>query len=114
MRKNTKINRHEKVAAVLLSGKPVSPDEIKACFAGTDQENVLYRLPTNIHNIRKDGGIIRVHKEGRRVIAYQLVNVDEFNKDGRYIGKPKAEQPTQVTQPVETPVAQEQQVAETV
>ena len=42
MSKHTgKINRHEKIAVTLLSGKPVSPEEIQAVFAGTDQEAVL-------------------------------------------------------------------------
>ena len=87
MSKHTgKINRHEKIAVTLLSGKPVSPEEIQAVFAGTDQESVLYRLSTNIYNIRKDGGIIKVHKEGRKVKAYQLVNFEEFNEHGRYVG----------------------------
>ncbi len=90
-----KQNRHEKITVTLLSGKPVSPDEIKSCFKGTDQEAVLYRLSTNIYNIRKDGGIIKVHKTGRAVTAYQLVNYTEFDKNGRYVGAPKT-----------TPVAQ--------
>ena len=84
-----KVNRHEKITQVLLSGKPVSPDEIAVVFKGTDQEGVLYRLSTNIYNIRKDGGIVKVIKEGRKVTAYQLVNFAEFNNDGRYVGKPK-------------------------
>ena len=92
-----KQNRHEKITVILLSGKPVSPDEIKACFKGTDQEAVLYRLSTNIYNIRKDGGIIKVHKEGRSVTAYQLVNHTEFDKNGRYVGTPKTTAP--VVQP---------------
>lgn len=96
-----KQNRHEKITVTLLSGKPVSPDEIKACFKGTDQEAVLYRLSTNIYNIRKDGGIIKVHKEGRKVVAYQLVNHTEFDKNGRYAGAPVAT-PTPVAQPTET------------
>ena len=87
MRSNTKINRHEKIACVMLSGKPVSPAEIEACFKGTDQEGVLYRLSTNIYNIRKDGGIVRVTKDGRKVTGYQLVNFDEFSPEGRYVGK---------------------------
>lgn len=92
-----KQNRHEKIAVVLLSGKPVSPDEIKSCFKDTDQEAVLYRLSTNIYNIRRDGGIVRVHKEGRKVSAYQLVNFTEFNDKGRYIGKQtKVETPVEV------------------
>jgi hypothetical protein len=81
-----KQNRHEKITVTLLSGKPVTPDEIKAVFKGTDQESVLYRLPTNIYNIRKDGGIIKVHKSGRNVTAYQLVNYTEFDAKGRYVG----------------------------
>lgn len=82
-----KINRHEKIACVMLSGKPVSPADIEECFRGTDQESVLYRLSTNIYNIRKDGGIVKVYKEGRKVTGYQLVNFTEFNADGRYIGQ---------------------------
>ena len=87
MSKHTgKANRHEKIAVVLLSGKPVSPEEIAEVFKGTDQESVLYRLSTNIYNIRKDGGIVKVHKDGRKVKAYQLVNFTEFNAQGRYVG----------------------------
>jgi hypothetical protein len=82
-----KINRHEKITQVLLSGKPVSPDEIAKVFEGTDQEAVLYRLSTNIYNIRKDGGIVKVIKEGRSVTAYQLLNYTEFDLNGRYVGK---------------------------
>ena len=94
-----KQNRHEKIAVVLLSGKPVSPQDIAECFKGTDQEKVLYRLSTNIYNIRRDGGIIKVHKNGRKVTAYQLVNYTEFNSSGRYIGRPvKVEVPDPVVE----------------
>ena len=85
-----KQNRHEKITQVLLTGKPVSPDEIKAVFAGTDQEAVLYRLSTNIYNIRKDGGIVKVIKAGRKVTGYQLVNYTEFDAQGRYKGPIKS------------------------
>jgi hypothetical protein len=97
-----KQNRHEKITVTLLSGKPVTPDEIKAVFKGTDQESVLYRLPTNIYNIRKDGGIIKVHKSGRNVVAYQLVNHNEFDTNGRYMGPAtnEAPQPVQEQEPV--------------
>jgi len=81
-----KINRHEKITQVLLSGKPVSPQEIAEVFKGTNQEAVLYRLSTNIYNIRKDGGIIKVIKSGRKVTGYQLVNNDQFNANGRFKG----------------------------
>ena len=82
-----KQNRHERITVVLLSGKPVSPAEIQEVFKGTDQESVLYRLSTNIYNIRKDGGVIKVHKDGRRVTAYQLMNPQDFDSDGRFVQK---------------------------
>lgn len=101
-----KQNRHEKITVQLLSGKPVSPDEINNVFKGTDQESVMYRLSTNIYNIRKDGGIVKVHKTGRKVSAYQLVNYTEFDVNGRYVGQPK---PQLVTKPVDTEVEVEVQ-----
>lgn len=101
MRTSTKINRHEKIAAIMKSGNPVSPAEIEAVFKGTDQEKVLYRLSTNIYNIRKDGGIVRVIKDGRKVTAYQLVNHAEFNDQGRYIGKMQFVTPVVSAKPVQ-------------
>jgi len=92
-----KINRHEKITQVLLSGKVVTVEEIHSVFKGTDQESVLYRLPTNIYNIRRDGGIVNVIKSGRKVTGYQLVNHTEFDKNGRYVGTK-----TTKTQSVET------------
>ena len=96
-----KVNRHEKITQVLLSGKVVTVEEIHAVFKGTDQEAVLYRLPTNIYNIRKDGGTVKVIKDGRKVTGYQLVNYTEFDKNGRYIGSAAASQPV-ATKEVET------------
>jgi len=112
MSKHTgKINRHEKIACVLLSGKPVSPEQIRECFKGSDQENVLYRLSTNIYNIRKDGGVVRVHKDGRKVTGYQLMNPDEFSPEGRYIGKQV--KPVTPVSPVQ-PTPKRDEVGETV
>lgn len=103
MSKHTgKPNRHEKVAVTLLSGKPVTPDEIQAVFKGTDQEKVMYRLSTNIYNIRKDGGIVKVIKDGRKVQAYQLVNYTEFDANGRYVGKQTPATVAQETKETET------------
>lgn len=82
-----KPNRHEKVAQILLSGKPIHPDTIKQRMSEIGMEHLSYRLATNIYNIRKDGGIIRVTKDGRNVTGYQLVNYQEFNETGRYVGR---------------------------
>jgi hypothetical protein len=95
-----KPNRHEKITVTLLSGKPVSPDEIKSVFAGTDQESVLYRLSTNIYNIRKDGGIVKVIKQGRKVTGYQLVNNDQFDANGRFKGNQQLQTKASPVKPV--------------
>jgi hypothetical protein len=97
-----KVNRHEKITQVLLSGKPVTPQEISTVFEGTDQEKVLYRLSTNIYNIRKDGGIVKVIKNGRKVQAYQLVNFTEFDASGRFKGTVKSAPKTIATHTPET------------
>lgn len=102
-----RINRHEKITQVLLSGKPVTVDEIMATFKGTDQEAVLYRLSTNIYNIRLDGGIVKVIKNGRKVQAYQLINYMEFNSEGRYVGQVTKQAKADVKAPVVAEVQSE-------
>jgi len=90
--KAPKIRPHNKVAQVLLSGKVVSVDDIKASFAAdAKMTSLMYRLSTFIYDIRKfDNGVIKVIKDGRKVTAYQLVNFKEFDKNGCYAGKPAA------------------------
>ena len=95
-----KVNRHEKITQVMLSAKPVSPAEIETVFKGTDQESVLYRLSTNIYNIRKDGGIVKVIKDGRKVKAYQLVNFDQFDSNGRFKGNQQLQTKATPVKPV--------------
>ena len=102
-----KVNRHEKITQVLLSGKPVSPQEIQSVFEGTDQAAVLYRLSTNIYNIRKDGGIVKVIKTGRKVTGYQLFNADQFDANGRFKGNQQLQ--TNAT-PVKSVVVQSEPV----
>jgi len=97
-----KQNRHEKITQVMLSGKPVTLEEIKTVFAGTDQEAVLYRLSTNIYNIRLDGGDVKVIRNGRKVQAYQLMNPECFDANGRYAGKPAVTESVEVEM-TETP-----------
>lgn len=101
-----KVNRHEKITQVLLSGKAVSPQEIALVFAGTDQESVLYRLSTNIYNIRKDGGIVKVIKNGRKVSGYQLVNFDQFDASGRFKGVTTKSVTPEITKTVQKELVQ--------
>jgi hypothetical protein len=99
----TKLRPHNKIAQVLLSGKVVSVDDIKASFAADAKMTALmYRLSTFIYDIRKyDNGVIKVIKNGRKVQAYQLVNFADFDKNGCYVTPTtKTKAPATITETV--------------
>ena len=76
-----------KIAVVMKNGEPIKVDQFKQIFAGTKVEPVLYRLSTYVWNIKRIGGTVKVHKDGRNVEAYQLMNGEEFDDNGFYVGK---------------------------
>lgn len=78
-----------KIAVIMKSGEPIKVDQFKQIFTGTSVEPVLYRLSTYIWNIKRIGGTVRVYKDGRNVEAYQLMNGNEFDDKGFYVGKGK-------------------------
>lgn len=78
---------HNKVAIVMKSGEPVLIEQFAQVFKDTKIEPVLYRLSTNIWNIKNEGGIIKSIKQKRKVVAYQLMNPQEFDANGFWIGK---------------------------
>lgn len=83
-----KIRPHHKVAAILRQKDVVSPDEIRNKLASDDAiAPVLYRLSTFIYDVKKDGGRIRVHKKGRNVVGYELMNRDQFDDSGHLTGR---------------------------
>ncbi len=74
--KSNSAKAFEKVLTVLLSGNPVTKEELDATLGSEIQ---MYRLSTYIWDIKTHAnGIVRVIKDGRKVSAYQLVNVDEM------------------------------------
>jgi len=73
----------EKVAFLMKSGY-TDPELIKNAFKDTPHERVMYRLPALINTIKNAGGIVKVRKQGRKVIAYELLNGHKFNDIGRY------------------------------
>lgn len=79
----TKIKQFQKVLSVILSGKPVSIQEIESKL-GSEIE--MYRISSYILSIKYNGGVVRAIKNGRNVIAYQLMNVSEMMKYLRRVG----------------------------
>lgn len=68
----------EKLIVAMISGKQISKEEVAATLSN---ELEVYRLSTYIWDIKaKAGGVIKAFKDGRKVTAYQLMNVDEMTK----------------------------------
>ena len=83
-RKSTKLQPFQKLLTVMISGKPVTIDEIDATLG---KEIYMYRLSTYIWHIKTfANGVVKPIKDGRKVTAYQLVNVDEVKEYMKRVG----------------------------
>ena len=83
-RNSTKLQPFQKLLTVMVSGKPVTIDEIDATLG---KEIYMYRLSTYIWHIKTfANGIVKPTKDGRKVTAYQLVNVDEIKEYMKRVG----------------------------
>lgn len=73
--KSTKLKPFQKLLTVMISGKPVTVDEIDTLLG---KEIYMYRLSTYMWHIKTQAnGIVKAIKDGRKVTGYQLCNVDE-------------------------------------
>ena len=73
--KTMKLKPFQKLLTLMISGKPVTIDEIDTLLG---KEIYMYRLSTYIWHIKTvANGVVRAIKTGRKVTAYQLVNVDQ-------------------------------------
>ncbi len=76
--KSTKLKPFEKLLTVLVSGKPVTVEEIDATLG---KEIYMYRLSTYIWHIKTNAnGVVKSIKDGRKVTAYQIINVKEMEE----------------------------------
>jgi NADH/NAD ratio-sensing transcriptional regulator Rex len=83
-RKSTKLQPFQKLLTVMVSGKPVTIDEIDATLG---KEIYMYRLSTYIWHIKTfANGVVKPTKDGRKVTAYQIVNVDEIKEYMKRVG----------------------------
>lgn len=65
----------EKLLLVLLDGHEVSMTEIETTLGGQVE---VYRLSTYLWNLKKRGAEIKKIKQGRKVVAVQLVNTEHM------------------------------------
>ena len=126
--KAIKLNPFQKLLTVMISGKPTTVEEIDALLG---KEIQMYRLSTYIWHIKTNAdGVVKAIKDGRKVTAYQIVNVPDVKKYMDRVGitksgfvagtpavAPKAAKVTKLKDlaatPVTTPVVETAPVAET-
>jgi hypothetical protein len=76
--KSVKMAPFEKILNLMVSGEPMAKEDIGARLGDEIQ---IYRISTYMWHIKMNAnGIIRVIKDGRKVVAYQLVNPSEIVK----------------------------------
>lgn len=86
--KAMKLKPFQKLLTIMISGKPTTIDEIEAQLG---KEIQMYRLSTYIWHIKTHAeGVVKAIKDGRKVTAYQIVNVAEVKKYMTRIGMTKA------------------------
>jgi hypothetical protein len=126
--KAIKLKPFQKLLTVMISGKPTTVEEIGALLG---KEIQMYRLSTYIWHIKTNAdGVVKAIKDGRKVTAYQIVNVPDVKKYMDRVGitksgfvagtpavAPKAAKVTKLkdlaSTPVTTPVVETAPVAET-
>ena len=76
--KSNKLAPFEKLMTIMVTGKPITKEEIEATLGN---EIHMYRLSTYMWHIKVNAnGVIKVIKEGRKAVAYQIMNPDEIKK----------------------------------
>lgn len=81
------LKAHEKVLMLMLSGEPITKTEIMS----KHNELFEYRMSHYIANNRTVfDAVVKVHKNGKKVIAYQLMNVDKVKQKMIQMGILKA------------------------
>lgn len=76
--KKVKMKPFQKLLSIMISGEPVSKEEIDTLLG---KEIQMYRLSTYMWHIKTNpsaNGVIKVIKDGRKVAGYQLMNVSEI------------------------------------
>jgi hypothetical protein len=66
--------RWERLLMVLANGGIVTLEQIQT----TMQYDAMYRIGAELLNMKYRGAVIKAHKDGRKVVGYELINVAEM------------------------------------
>jgi len=74
--KQSKPQQFEKILQVMMNGKQITKEEIEKTVPGIES----YRMSTYMWNMKMAGAVVKAIKDGRKVTAYQLMNVEDMKK----------------------------------
>ena len=66
----------ERLLQVMVNGEPIQKDQVQNAI----NYEFMYRMSSLILEIKLHGGTIKVVKDGRKVVSYQLANPTEMMK----------------------------------
>lgn len=76
--KKVKLKPFQKMLNVMLSGKPVSKEQFETLLGDQIQ---MYRISTYIWHMKTNANaVVKVIKEGRKAVGYQICNVKEVKE----------------------------------
>jgi hypothetical protein len=82
--KSTKLKPFQKLLTIMASGNEVTVEEIDATLG---KEIYMYRLSTYMWHIKTNAnGVVKAIKDGRKVVAYQIINVKEIKEYMNRVG----------------------------
>lgn len=81
---SSKLKPFQKLLTIMASGKEVTVEEIDALLG---KEIYMYRLSTYMWHIKTNAnGVVKAIKDGRKVSAYQIMNVKEIKEYMNRVG----------------------------
>jgi hypothetical protein len=75
---SNKLKPFQKLLTIMVSGEPVTIEEIETQLGN---EIYMYRLSTYMWHIKTvANGVVKSIKDGRKAVAYQIINVNEIKE----------------------------------
>ena len=85
MSRKTTLRPFQKILSIMLSGQPINKADMTKIFG---EDFLMYKMSSYILDIKIfSGSPVRVIKDGRKVVSYQLIDVEKGKEYLRNIGK---------------------------
>jgi hypothetical protein len=85
MSRKTTLRPFQKILSIMLSGQPINKKDMTKIFG---EDFLMYKMSSYILDIKIfSGSPVKVIKDGRKVVSYQLMDIEKGKQYLRNIGK---------------------------